>query len=522
MTRSYSPFSAAFAVGLSLFAVPATGQTPAQPTPTPAPASAPATQPQTQPILIDGDHADWLGIPNSQNLTADARHVYLRFRFSRSRTLLRHGESVVVDLNTDNNPATGLSSTDSRHSTPGIELRIELNPASDRRDRDTPPVRVTRFDTDGTPTDLHPRAIALHTAPSHASKTFEVRFSRTIDGDPDRPAARGLTTEDPSEIHAALYRRHHSSPRTAGLAIATAPLPPFAADEPALVTIPAKPENAIRVVAWNTLWGTQLKNPTPFARVVQALDADVYLLQEWSDRPYPARSVADWFNEHNPGPPDADRPAWTAVTTEHDNRGSGIAIASRYPILATGPASMTVRSRTRWTFPVRFAAVVLDTPLGPGVFGTVHHKAGGRLGSEEDRRRLEEAAAINSVLARLAARQRAAFTVFGGDFNMNGTSRVMDQAIRRLDRDRSALIPAPATVLHNPGVLYTHSRSTPKLRLDYITYADAALTPANAFVLDTAILPQATLDQHDLAKNDSRKSDHLPVVVDFVPLRRGQ
>ncbi|MEM6551583.1 MAG: endonuclease/exonuclease/phosphatase family protein [Planctomycetota bacterium] len=487
-----------------------------------AAAQTPATQPDDNPLLIDGDHADWAPRPRTELLAADDQHVYLRFRFTRSRTLLRHGETVVLDLNTDDNPDTGSTPTETRHSTPGVDLRIELNPPRNRRERGVPSVRVTRFDADGTPSVLDASTLPVYTAPTHASETFEVRFARHLADAPDQPAAAHLTADQPRQFHAALWRKQMDSRRSVPIAQSTTTLPPFNAPTPdtQALTIPSKPDHAIRVVAWNTEWGKQLRNPTPFARIAQALDADVYLLQEWSNRPYPARSVADWFNQHNPGPPDADRPSWKAYSTQHrGNRGSGIAIASRFPILATGPGMMTINSRTEWTFPVRFAAVVLDTPLGPGVFGTVHHKAGGRLGSPEDRRRLEEAAAINNALSRLAARHNPAFTVFGGDFNMNGTPRVMDTAVRRLDTDRSALIPAPATVLHDPGVLYTHSQSNPKLRLDYITYADAALTPVNAFVLNTAILPQATLDHHGLAKNDSITSDHLPVVVDFVPIK---
>ncbi|MEM6392048.1 MAG: hypothetical protein AAF797_04685 [Planctomycetota bacterium] len=491
-----------------------------------APATQPATQPDTPAILIDGDHADWAPRPRTELLAADAQHVYLRFRFSRSRTLLRHGETVVLDLDTDNNRDTGSTATRNRHTDPGVDLRIELNPPRNRNDRRAPAIRVTRFDADGKPIELDPAAINIHTAPTHASETFEVRFDRSLDSAADQPAAIGLLSEEPAELRAFLWRQHHESGRAAGLAKAAAPLPPFAAPEPAnpdpdadtpTLTIPTKPDNAIRVVAWNTLWGTQLNNPTPFGRVAQALDADVYLIQEWSDKPYPASSVADWFNQHNPSPPDATRPAWKAVTTEHDNRGSGIAIVSRFPILATGPAKMRINSRTRWTFPVRFAAVVLDTPLGPGVFGTVHHKAGGRLGSQEDRRRLEEAAGINAVLARLASRHKAAFTVFGGDFNMNGTPRVMDTAVRRLDTDRSALIPAAATVLDDPGVLYTHRGRDLRRRLDYITFSDAALTPVNAFVLNTAILPPPPHNHPPRNQNNTKTTPHHPRRRDHVP-----
>lgn len=462
---------------------------------------------QTSDRRVDGDWDEWA---EGVYFYADERHVHLRFETPDERTLLRHGQAVVLAIDSDDNPRSGRV----RGGVRGIDLLIELNPARDRSRRGrTPSVRATAFDARGDARELSTGDLGLHTAPTHAAKRFELRFDRAA-----RPArgVSGLAKAGP--LRASVWLQDHDSQRTQPLGRYTAQAPEASRDDasPAVAGLPdrwATGGDAVRVVSWNTLWGSQIKDPKPFARLAQAMDADVYLLQEWSDKPYTAEEVAAWFQQNVGGGP------WTAVTTRNGgDRGSGVAVASRYPLVEAGPQQLFAPGRTRWSFPVRFAGGVFQTPHGPAVFGTVHHKAGGRLGADEDQRRLDESAVIQKAMAGLAEKHPGALVVYGGDFNLNGSYAVMDRSVAGLDTDGSPLAVAEPAVLGKPGLLYTHGRGGSKRRLDYITYADAALTVPSAFVVDTTVLPNATLEALGLNKNDSRASDHLPVVADFVPL----
>ncbi|MEO1236819.1 MAG: endonuclease/exonuclease/phosphatase family protein [Planctomycetota bacterium] len=454
--------------------------------------------------LIDGRWDDWAD--DDTRFVVDEHHVTLRFETPDERTLLRHGQTVVVALDTDGEAQSGRS----ERGIEGADLWIELNPTRDEADRRTPAVRVTAYNRRGRGSQVDVGDLGLHTAPTHASRRFELRFDR---GE-WRLQAIGL--HDAGPMRAMVWLQDHDSESTTPIGVYTADAPAATLDGPTPAdeaTLPEKPEGAIRVVSWNTLWGSQLERPQRFSRLAKAIDADVYLLQEWSNEPYTGESVAEWFERYG-GPGD-----WAAVTTSNSgSRGSGVAVASRLPLLAAGPADLDARSRTRWTFPIRFAGAVIETAYGPAVFATVHHKAGGRLGAAEDQRRLEESAAIQRAMASMRESHGAAFVVYGGDFNLNGTFDVVDRAVAGLDTDDSALTLADAEVLGRPGLLYTHGRSGSKRRLDYISYPDAAFAPAQAFVVDTTVLPGETLRALGLNKNDSAASDHLPVVVDLVPI----
>jgi endonuclease/exonuclease/phosphatase family metal-dependent hydrolase len=107
--------------------------------------------------------------------------------------------------------------------------------------------------------------------------------------------------------------------------------------------------------------------------------------------------------------------------------------------------------------------------------------------------------------------------ILGGDFNLNGSTRVMDISVRMLDNDGSALTIAQPPVLGDEELFYTFGISGLRSRLDYITYSDKSLEVANAFVLDTAILDPESLAAMGLQASDSAATDHLPVVVDVYP-----
>jgi endonuclease/exonuclease/phosphatase family metal-dependent hydrolase len=158
---------------------------------------------------------------------------------------------------------------------------------------------------------------------------------------------------------------------------------------------------------------------------------------------------------------------------------------------------------------------VIEAPAGRILAASVHLKASGAIDTPEDARRLAEADAVNRLLLGMKSVARPDMVVLGGDFNLLGSSTVMERATRMLDQDGSALQVVEAPVLGDPELLYTHGTRGMRGRLDYLTYSESTATLRNAFVLDTAILDAGILEAHGLEAADSEATDHLPVVADI-------
>ena len=287
---------------------------------------------------------------------------------------------------------------------------------------------------------------------------------------------------------------------------APAPAPAAAA----AADLPAKPAGALRVVSYNLLWGSQLSEPAPFARLFRALDADLFLLQEWSRERIAEGEVLKWFRTH------VDETAdWHAAVAGDAGWWHGTLVVAPYPIDGRLPR-YTPLDAGGWSFPLRVAGGLVQTPLGSLLAASVHLKAAGHLGSAEDQRRLAEAEALNRLLVGMRAAAAPDFVVLGGDFNLNGTPAVLQRSLRMLDADGSALSPARPAVTGDPALLSTFGRGLPQSRLDYLAYSDHSLRAAAAFIVDTRQLPEAVRRRHGLRPDDSEASDHRPLVVDLL------
>lgn len=466
-------------------------------------------------IVIDSSSSEW---SDSQWLAADERSIYLRWTAPTEQSLASVTLPMRIELDVDGSADTGrMTSATSL----GVDLVIEYVPRTPGDNQPRGPM-IQSFV--GSQTRNHAwQDIGFYAGPTHASTAFEARIDRSLLIKAGLPAGeagtlRGRAVTGESAALASPTAERSETPGSARMPAAI-----DAVDRLDVAGLPRKPAGAVRLVSYNVLWGSPHKNPAPFARIFAALDPDVVVAQEWQlqSRGEESRTgprlgepeLQAWFSQHVA----IDDGAWTVECTD----GLGVALITRHPLVQRGPQNLLAGTTTRWDFPVRLAAGVIETPIGELAIGSVHLKASGTLGSEEDRRREAEAVVVNQAIRELGAARARPLHIIAGDFNMNGTTRVAGALVRGLDADGSDLAMDTPRVLGD-NVTYTfvgqpdEGRPT-AVRLDYITYPDAALRVVQSFVLDTSRLSDEALRTAGLERTDSWASDHLPVVVDLVP-----
>ena len=126
-----------------------------------------------------------------------------------------------------------------------------------------------------------------------------------------------------------------------------------------------------------------------------------------------------------------------------------------------------------------------------------------------------EARAIQAAVVNLPEEKRQ-MVVLGGDINLVGARDPLDLMAERLDADGTDLTPAQAPTLGSSAFYTWCWEASPFApgRLDWNLYSDSTLEVANAFAMDTTRLSNHSLEAYELERNDSRASDHLPLVVD--------
>lgn len=446
-------------------------------------------------ITVDGDVSEW---PQGAYVAATPTHVFFRFRVPAPVTLTASPVPVRLVIDVDGSNDTGQVSFGM-----GVDLDITIADPTAKTDRG-PAVTIRHMATpDGTPVSA--ADVGLLIAPTHASEWFEVRLDRAGSIFAGAPAVA-----DPIAKLRMFFGDRQPVEPPLGL---VAGVIPTKAQPPATLSadLPLRDPGAVRVLSWNVLWEEPTKNAAGFQRIIEAVKPDVILFQEWARENMSESSVAEWLNSHAAW---AGRP-WAAEASE----GWGVAVASFHPLSRRGPDSL-LAGEGRWDYPVRLAAAEVATPIGTVIFGSVHTKCCGALGTDEDTRRAAEAQAINATLEDLAAAAKTDLVVLGGDFNLVGTTAILSLATTGLDSDGSNLRPALPRVLGDRSAVYTFGRRGGGIpsRLDYVTFPDAALRVSAAFVLDTTVLDDASLAAMNLQREDSLASDHLPVVVDLLPV----
>jgi endonuclease/exonuclease/phosphatase family metal-dependent hydrolase len=370
-----------------------------------------------------------------------------------------------------------------------------------------------------------------------------------------RLGASGLTGREPSGARRALLATW-ASVIVGGLSLVgcrtpleydySDPLPPVDVDDggrstlerPDSVAFLARPAGTDLRLATYNVWKNsifeQASYRDKFARVVRAIDADVWALQEvWE----PTAAVEALFDELLPLP-DAGR--WHAVF-------AGVQVTvSRYPIVLhhweTTPNCGTKAS---------LDLIDLPDELNADLY-LIHPRFAPFEGPEQDAERQCQADQIISWLRRATDPEGAVGLAAGtpiviaGDLNMVGSLQSLHTLLEGDIADEARFGPdhAPdwdgtglvdAEPLHNAVGPDTwtwrsdQSKWAPG-RLDFILYSDSVMRLEGSFVLNTASLSDSALAEVGLERLDVAlypvhngiAFDHLPVVADFALPRRFQ
>ncbi|MCB9845523.1 MAG: endonuclease/exonuclease/phosphatase family protein [Phycisphaeraceae bacterium] len=465
---------------------------------------------RARPVRIDGDHGEWA---YETVALADADYVYIRFGMEGApATLQSNRESLTLWLDLDGSALSGDPGIGGMEGL-GVDLEVQFSPRSAQTGELRSGVACRVHHRDGSVTAISHGDADLFFAPTYASENYELRLSRHVDAIDEWTPSEAIRAADavtPAQpvLGSAVVRGagRFVLVDSAGDEIGRSDpfsfdLPPRGGHAPvSAFLVPSHRIDAIRVVSYNVLHASPVENPAPFVRVIHALDPDVLLLQEWDRQD--AAQIEAWFEEHIGG-------AWTVVSTP----GTNVAIASPHAILVPDVDPRELDGR-----PVRYAGAIVRTPLRDTAVASVHLKCCGSAGSEEDLRRIAEAAVVSEAFAGLAS-ERSMLRAIGGDFNLVGTRQPLDEIRRACDGDGSDMATTEPTVLGDRAI-YTWSDSASPFspgRLDCVVYGDSTAEVASAFVLDTRRLADEALKSAGLERGDSGASDHMPVVIDLLP-----
>ncbi len=464
-------------------------------------------------IFLDGDISDW---PSEIVAWSDPYHLYLRFSVENEEfTLQSSPVSVSIYLDADGNASTGTILNEKEpFKSLGADIEIQFSPQRSEGVSGRG-VMLSALDGEGRRTPLDTYTWDFTCSPTYAASWYEARISRTPATAAGLPQAgflsegalRGVVTISDQYSNLLGY----SEPFRCSM--------PRAAASPRLAVLypPRKPDGGFRVVSYNVLRTSPVKNPRPFQRIFSVLDPDVVLLQEWEcDSP---GDIEQWFNTMLP---DTKRRWRAAALPGSVSDGGGVAIVSRLPLEAMSDSEIyAAGAGADSSRRVRFVSAAIDTRPGILLVASTHLKCCGTKDSPEDKTRMAEARVINAYLQEQITKYPEAIRVIGGDLNLVGSRPPLDILRARLDADGSDLEVASPLALGDRSMATWSEKGNEFApgRLDYVLYSGANVKVSRAFVLDTGRLAEASLARIDLQASDSRASDHMPVVVDFVGAR---
>jgi len=472
-------------------------------------------------IQLDGLLHDW---PSGSNVLADPYYIYLKLEFPEVIGLQTSPTATSILIDLDGNAGTGATISDAgaRELMRGVELELMFAPVANRnRDGVGGGAALRVYDESGQATDLPHQALGFASLPTYATDTFELRIPRYLLSDVS--AAQYLRASLP--LRARTVRLSQSEQMewlSDEIALSTRPAAPGTA--PLVdVDLPEKPADGLRFFSVNVEWAAPVDDPDAFVRIMKAVKPDIVLLQEW-DKPsyvmpegqdpiqYEASFVADWFTTHM-----ADGSQWQASRNDE----LGVIIVSPLPMSSFGNDAATYAisdgADRLLANSVRYNAALVETELGPVAVANIHLRCCGALASREDHSRVAEAVAVNAAFRRALAQSGAVMGVIAGDYNLVGT--IMPKQIVALgaDIDGSDLAVAPTYSLRDDSTItWRDARSgfSPS-RLDYILYTNSSTERVNSFTLDTEVMTDDALERNGLQRQDSRFSDHLPLVLDL-------
>lgn len=342
---------------------------------------------------------------------------------------------------------------------------------------------------DGQGRDLTWRDLAYVALPSYASTNFEFRIDL---------GAIGIGEGDEVSINLSGSDRL-DAPATIVMG------PPI--EQRTDWTLQRHPGAGLRIASLNTE-RNGLRDPTragPFRRLLDLADADVYVFQEeWATSDETLRRRMREFD------PLGDGRDWAV----HKIGGC---------VIATG-----ARMIPAWSFDSSYAAAIVDLGDRPedgmaALVICVHLKCCGYAGSEEDDRRVRQAAEIRRTISELRAGRmgddllpyREAPAVILGDWNLVGSRRPLDEltgptlpAFQPLDVRRLGSRHA-WTWQTQDGVGF------PPGRLDFVVFDSAGLVPRLGAAIGEDPATPLDLDRLGLRAGDLDASDHSMVIADF-------
>jgi exonuclease III len=460
--------------------------------------------------VLDGSLADW---PADTAQWTDDRYLYLRLSPPDLVTLQSSDEPLALYLDADGDASTGAvppAVNDGSRDRLGADLVIVFSPGTAfGRLTDKPDgVVAAVIYADGSMREVSSADLDFSFSPTYAASEYEMRISRA-------GLASVLGVPVVARSAASRFETLSAAGLVTGASDAARGMEVVSGAEPAAVEgVPARADGAVRLVSWNVERGGPNGAPDPFARVLCALAPDVVAVQEWDG--VTAEQLAAWFDEHlSWGAP------WHAMTSD----ARGVAVVSRYELDRLGPQRLEHPADApadAWNREhdgaTRFAGAVVKSPLGPMAVGSVHLKCCGSMGSREDLARVAEANQIRETFASAADARGVTLRVIAGDFNLVGSRSPLDAMSSGGDADRTGMAHADPRVLgdttlvtwFDPGSNFTPGR------LDWVLYGASTLEVQRSFVLDTARLGCTACRAAGLHERDSRVSDHMPVVTDFV------
>lgn len=539
------------------------------------------------PVRTDGVFDDWEGVQPAANdragdaprgspvdlgsvsLRDDPRFLHILIDLGRTVTAQGMAGSVEVVLDTDGDAATG----GSYGGVEGADLAIVLSrDAGADGNRHGAGVGIRRIRPEGAGEVEGSAGVGLLVAPTHSSDRFEVRVRRglvdearrEVGGGADAGASLVNRTGPPlalamDSVVAGRLRFVRGGEILDETPLFSHTLATEPGGEPPLLEAAdvARARGAHRVVVWNVSDRSFRENRRAFQRVLAGLGADVVLL----DEVYADVTMAELgrFGEgvvDGGGGGAARTPAeWTWWLSSGGGRQRTVVGARGLDL--RGEASLSRVYHAPGALE-GWLGEVGDEPGAPGMalpselamaeeegglsatgawvaiegrdvlFVPVDLLSAGYDGSPRDRLRELQARTLNRAVAAALAERPAAGLVIGGDLNLVGSARPLDELRRGLGSDGGDLDASARDLsVVRPERLRDRSLATWRStwrddpfspgRLDFVLYRSAVLEVARAFVFEAADLSADALRELGLRESDTDHSDHLPLVVDFRP-----
>lgn len=460
----------------------------------------PAQASDVAPVRLDGRLEEWA---DGTVIRGDGQFLHLRLTTHEPFTLQGGRFTTRLFLDLDDDPRSG---TDGQlgdaHRPPGCDLEVIFSP---ERKNSRSGISILAWSGPERARKVGHDKVGLMFAPVHAAAEFEVRLDRRT-ALPQALADRWRDSRQVSGRYAVFDLEDRVVHRSAPFRTRLPPIDP--AGSGSREPLPAVAEDCVRVVSWNIEKAAPREQPDPFGRILRALDPDVVLVQEWWNTS--EEELLGWFSTNVPSPT-----PWRVATFGE----LGVAILSRGPLSATSTERLLVDryGDGRRRSPVRYVCAAAETSIGTLLLASIHLKAFGGDGSPEDDLRQRQARAIHADLRGQLDRFPDAGLALAGDLNLVGTRRPLDLLRLDLDRDATELETADAALLGGRSVQtwYSSDGQYSPGRLDYALVSDSVLEVARTFVLETDKLARSSLQESGLLPDDSRCSDHRPLVLDL-------